>query len=89
MNNFFSETDEQSQHYGILFANGRRWAEQRKFLAQYLASSKDKMNEIVSDEAFQLVNQVWCSATIHTRIMSYNITNMFVKIIFRFHPQWD
>ena len=56
----YSETDERSQHYGILFANGRRWAEQRKFLAQYLANSKDKINEIVTDEAFQLINQVRC-----------------------------
>ena len=55
---FISETDERSQHFGILFSNGKRWAEQRKFLAQYLASSKDKMNEVVSDEAFQLVKQV-------------------------------
>ena len=53
-----SETDERSQHFGILFSNGKRWAEQRKFLAQYLASSKDRMNEVVNDEAFQLVNQV-------------------------------
>ena len=54
----FSETDERSQHFGILFSNGKRWAEQRKFLAQYLANSKDKMDEVVSDEAIQLVNQV-------------------------------
>jgi len=44
--------------FGIVFASGKRWAEQRKFLSQYLASSKDSFDDIIGDEASRLCNQV-------------------------------
>ena len=54
----FSKTDEEGQLYGLVFANGKRWLEQRKLFAQYLAGSKDKINEIVGDEVSRFCNEV-------------------------------
>ena len=56
---FFSKTDEDGQLYGLVFANGRRWLEQRKLFAQYLAGSKDKIDEIVGDEVSRFSNEVY------------------------------
>ena len=58
MFSFFSKTDEEGQLYGLVFANGKRWLEQRKLFAQYLAGSKDKINEIVGDEVSRFCNEV-------------------------------
>ena len=58
MVSYFSKTDEEGQLYGLVFANGKRWLEQRKLFAQYLAGSKDKINEIVGDEVSRFCNEV-------------------------------
>ena len=46
-----SGTDAEGKLYGIAIASGKTWAEQRRFFSQYLASSKNKFDDVIGEEA--------------------------------------
>ena len=44
--------------YGIAIASGKTWAEQRRFFSQYLASSKNKFDDVIGEEAKSMCQEV-------------------------------
>ena len=51
-------TDTEGKLYGIAIASGKTWAEQRRFFSQYLASSKNKFDDICREEAETMCQEV-------------------------------
>lgn len=50
--------DKHGNIYGIAFANGKRWVEQRRFFSKYLAGSKQSFDAIIADQVFHLCEKV-------------------------------
>ena len=51
-------TDAEGKLYGIAIASGKTWADQRRFFSQYLASSKNKFDDVIGEEAKSMCQEV-------------------------------
>jgi len=72
-----SGTDAEGKLYGIAIASGKTWAEQRRFFSQYLASSKNKFDDVIGEEAKSMCQEI--SESIGPKGDNLEINNLFMK----------
>jgi len=72
-----SGADEEGKLYGIAIASGKTWAEQRRFFSQYLASSKNKFDDVIGEEAKNMCNEILDS--VGSKGDTLEINNLFMK----------